>query len=187
MKNLILILIATFSLSCCNKDENKTPIEQLPPATTTGANTAGCLVNGVAFLPKGSSQFGPTLSCFYQQLQDGYHLGLSIVEKGTNENGQVVISLNPNELVENRTYILVAKVYDSNNDNISNFGEFAIDSNINSGILYRTKNSFSGELKITKLNTQLRIISGTFWYDAYDVNSNKVEVREGRFDMRYVN
>ena len=85
MKNLILIFLATLTLSCCNKDDDKTPIEQLPPATTTGANTAGCLVNGQAFLPKGSSQFGPTLSCFYQQHQDGYHFGLGIVEKGSNE------------------------------------------------------------------------------------------------------
>lgn len=67
MKNLILILFTTFSLSCCNKDEDKTPIEQLPPATTTGANTAGCLVDGEVFLPKGTSLGGPILSCFYQQ------------------------------------------------------------------------------------------------------------------------
>lgn len=187
MKNLILILLTTFALSCCDKDDDKTPIEQLPSATTTGANTAGCLVNGKVFIRTGNNQFGPTLSCFYQRDQSGYHLGLSIVEKGTNENRQVIISLNPNELVENATYNLVAKVYDSNNDNISNFGEFWITSNVNTAILYRTKNSVPGELKITKLNITQKIISGTFSYDAFDVNGKKVEIREGRFDMRYVN
>ena len=189
MKNLISIIVLTLILSCCSKkDEESNPASQLPPVTTTGANTAGCLVNGVVLLPKGGGiSSGPTLSCFYQQDQGGYHLGLSIVDKGSNEDKLVVISLNPNQLVENKTYILVAKVYDSNNDNISNFGEFRINNNINSGNLFRTRNSLPGELKITKLNTQQRIISGTFWYDAYDVNSNKVEVREGRFDMHYVN
>ena len=56
MKNLLLLFLTTFALSCCNKDDNpkpKTELEKLPPATQTGANTAGCLVNGVAFLPKG--------------------------------------------------------------------------------------------------------------------------------------
>jgi len=75
MKNLILILLTALTLSCCDKDADKptNPIDQLPPATHTVANTAGCLVDGKAFLRNGSSQFGPTLSCFYQQDQDGYH------------------------------------------------------------------------------------------------------------------
>ena len=40
---------------------------------------------------------------------------------------------------------------------------------------------------ITKLNIQQRIVSGTFWYDAINSDGEKVEVRDGRFDMRYVN
>lgn len=129
MKNLILILITTLSLSCCSKDDNKTPLEQLPPATTTGANTAGCLVDDQAFLPKGISQFGPILSCFYQQDKDGYHLGLRIVEKSISENKSINISLDPSELVENKTYNLVAIV----NGN-SNFAEFIIVNNGSSDI-----------------------------------------------------
>ena len=186
MKKLFLILFATFSLSCCNKDEDKTPIEQLPPATTTGANTAGCLVNGVAFLPKGSSQFGPTLSCFYQQLQDGYHLGLGIADKSNGNIKAVNISLNPNELTENTTYHLVAIVNGSANYN-SNFGGYTIYSNITNDNKFTTTNTYIGELKITKLNTQQRIVSGTFWYDAINPQGDIVKIREGRFDMHYVN
>lgn len=68
MKKLILLLTIILTLFSCNKDDNKSqnPIDQLPPATQTGANTAGCLVNGEAFLPKGTSLGGPVLSCFYQ-------------------------------------------------------------------------------------------------------------------------
>ena len=186
MKNLILIFLATLTLSCCDKDEDKTPLEQLPPATTTGANTAGCLLNGQAFLPKGSSQFGPTLSCFYQRDQSGYHLGLSIVEKGSNENKSVNISTNPLQLVENTTYNLAEQTNNGSSYN-SNFGEFWITSNIVNAIQYTTTATVTGELKTTKLNTQLKIISGTFWYDAINSDGEKVEIREGRFDMRYVN
>lgn len=186
MKNLFLIFFATFSLSCCDKDDDKTPLEQLPPATTTGANTAGCLVNGKAFLPKGSSQFGPILSCFYQQDLDGYHFGLNIIEKGSNENKSINISTNPLRLIENTTYNLTQQTNNGSNYN-SNFGEFWITSNINNSIQYITTNLSKGEIKIMKLDTQLKIISGTFWYDAVNASGEKIEIREGRFDMHYIN
>lgn len=52
MKNIIVI--ATLMLLCaasCKKD--KASEDQLPPATQSGANTFGCLVNGKVFEPKG--------------------------------------------------------------------------------------------------------------------------------------
>jgi hypothetical protein len=186
MKNLILILFTTFSLSCCNKDEDKTPIEQLPPATTTGANTAGCLVNGVAFLPKGSSQFGPILSCFYQQDQNNYHFGLNFRERTSNESKSVNISLNPTQLIEGNTYTL-GEIINGSSNYISNFAEFIINNNITTSNRYNTTIINIGELKITKLNTQQHIISGTFWYDAINPQGDIVKIREGRFDMHYVN
>jgi hypothetical protein len=187
MKKLILLLTTIFVVSCCSKDDDRTPIEQLPVATQVGANTAACLVNGQVFLPKGSSQFGPILSCFYQQDQDGYHFGLAITEKGTNENKSVGIATNSNPLAENITYELVERKSDINNKYNSNFGQFIINSNITSSNQFYTTNINIGELKITKLDTQKKIISGTFWYDAVNAAGKKVEVREGRFDMRYVN
>ena len=185
MKNLIFLFGLSLTMSCCNKD-NDSPSNQLPQATTIGANTAGCLVNGKVFLPKGSSQFGPILSCFYQQDQDGYHLGVSIVEKGSNENKSVTLSTNPSQLIENTTYSLAEKTNNGSNYN-SNFGQFIINSNFTSSNQFYTTNLNIGELKITKLNTQQKIISGTFWYDAVNTVGDKVEIRDGRFDMHYVN
>jgi hypothetical protein len=53
MKKKLFIILTAVALSCCSKDEQpntpKTELEKLPPATQTGANTAGCLVNGKAF------------------------------------------------------------------------------------------------------------------------------------------
>jgi Family of unknown function (DUF6252) len=186
MKNLILILLTTFTLSCCDKDDDKTPTEQLPAATTTGANTAGCLVNGQVFLPKGSSQFGPILSCFYQQDQDGYHFGLNFRERTSNQSKSVNISLNPTQLLEGNTYSL-GKIINGSSNYISNFAELIINNNLATSNRYNTTNINIGELQITKLNTQQRIVSGTFWYDAVNASGEKVEIRDGRFDMRYVN
>ena len=111
---------------------------------------------------------------------------MGIVEKGSNENKSVNISLNPQQLNKNTTYNLVAILNGTSNYN-SNFGEFWITSNIVNAIQYTTTATVTGELKITKLDTQQRIISGTFWFDAINSDGEKVEIREGRFDMRYVN
>jgi hypothetical protein len=82
MKNLLLLLV-TLSLSCCSKDDNKpvNPIDQLPPATQTGANTAGCLVDGKAFLPKGYIPSG-NLVCNYI---NGKDFVISIIQKKDNQ------------------------------------------------------------------------------------------------------
>ncbi|XKW97767.1 hypothetical protein R8G64_04520 [Tenacibaculum maritimum] len=55
MKNIIQLILVLTLFSCSKKDEPKLiPLQQLPPATKVGANTAGCLVNGEVYLPKGS-------------------------------------------------------------------------------------------------------------------------------------
>ena len=50
---------------------------------------------------------------------------------------------------------------------------------------YYTNAINSGELNITKLDESKKIISGTFWFDAVNKTGEKVEVREGRFDLKY--
>lgn len=45
--------------------------------------------------------------------------------------------------------------------------------------------SGSGIMSFTKIDTSNRIVSGTFWFDAWNKDSIKVEVREGRFDIKY--
>jgi len=46
----LLVLITLAAVQC----KKNTLEEQLPPITTTGANTFGCLVNGNTWLPYGS-------------------------------------------------------------------------------------------------------------------------------------
>ena len=43
----------------------------------------------------------------------------------------------------------------------------------------------TGELKITRIDLQNSIISGTFWFDAINEAGEIVEIREGRFDWNY--
>ena len=67
MKTKLLLYPALLLLTQCSKCKNdpqpNDPASQLPPATQTGANTFGCLVNGQPYTPKGNtgaSNFGVT-------------------------------------------------------------------------------------------------------------------------------
>jgi hypothetical protein len=175
MKNLLLLLV-TLALSCCSKDDNKpaNPIDQLPSATQTGANTAGCLVDGKAFLPKGYIPSG-NLVCNYI---DGKDFSLGILQKNDNQTLSLnVISYNKS-LVVGETYQL--KEYGAN----SIFGEYVIFQR-SGNLTYQTNSIVKGELKITNHNFNKAVLSGTFWFDAVNKNGEKVQVREGRFDMHY--
>jgi hypothetical protein len=50
---------------------------------------------------------------------------------------------------------------------------------------YITNTSDSGEVIIKKLDSINRIVSGTFWFDAINPSGEKVQIRSGRFDMKY--
>ena len=172
MKKIILLLgIILLLIGCSKKDDpTLTPLEQLPPATKTGKNTAGCLVNGEVFLPKGSSPSG-NLTCFYINQKD---FSLNILNKS--EFKAVNIASRNLELQVHKKYIL--KEYSSN----PQYGEFFI-YNINKE--FSTTSNVTGELVITHHDYDKAIISGTFWFDAVNNAGEKIEVREGRFDMEY--
>ena len=48
---LIPLLLFTLSISC---KKTTAEIDKLPPITQTGANTFGCLINGIAYIPSGN-------------------------------------------------------------------------------------------------------------------------------------
>ncbi len=174
MKNLLFLLLAFFTLSCCNKDDDKpkTELEKLPPATQTGANTFGCLLDGQAFIPSGGIN---PLDCVYQFVNGGYYFALQGNKRNQN-NTLVGISVGTQNLqiYQNQTLRL------SNNEMGNASGGYFYGASWN-----YTSSVNDGELKITKLDTQNQILSGTLWFDVKDQNGVIHEIREGRFDMQY--
>ena len=186
MKKLLLLFAIFAFLVSCNKDDDPTPepqiseIDKLPPATQTGVNKVGCLVNGKAFLPIGSSTGSSNPYCAYYH--DAFVLVLRIVKNEGNISGNgtesVAIYTNNTILEEGVKYFL--KSTESNNKAMfSIIGGMA-------GVAdesYNTTENNTGELHITKLDKNNNIIAGTFWFNAVNEQGKKVEVREGRFDM----
>ena len=172
---LIIVILLTTLLSCSKKDDpTLTPLEQLPPATKTGANTAGCLVNGEAFLPKGHFSTG-NLTCYYINQMV---FSLLISERENNIAKSIYVESNNEELEVDKIYNLNMR-----RSSDSKFGEFFESNVVNDN--YSTTPEITGELVITHHDYDNAIISGTFWFDAINNAGEKIEVREGRFDMEY--
>jgi hypothetical protein len=89
IKYIKLVIIALGFSACNNDDDNNTqdPLSQLPPMTTTGENTIGCLVNGEPFIDSG------LMNNFYQFVGGSSRLVINW-EQGSSSNfkdGQISI------------------------------------------------------------------------------------------------
>ena len=82
MKILIYaMLLFTLCSSSCKKESNNE--DQLPPATQTGANRIGCLLDGKAFLPGNSAN---STNCFYQIVSGEYYFVMAFGNEDANFN-----------------------------------------------------------------------------------------------------
>ncbi|HTB99325.1 MAG TPA: DUF6252 family protein [Ferruginibacter sp.] len=187
IKSLLIVFMAfVFMASSCTKQSNS-PTNVLPPPTTQGLNTFGCLVNGQVFVPqKPSDDIGTYLECDYEFLYPGdttkgYIFNVSGKDKPNgNELSSVGVTLDSTQLHQGDTFQLgssgVGKKY----------GGY-ISSSLNTGyFVYNTTDTVTGQIIITFLDQANLIVSGTFWFDAISSSApDTVHVRQGVFDMHY--
>ena len=168
------------SMNC--KKSNVTPIDQLPAATQTGANTFGCLVNGQVFLPKGLNFGGPRLNASYiysnTNTLRGYFFNVSAI-KNNGDKGAEGVSISSDSLAikQGQKYVLKNS---SNKGEI--YGSYGTSVNVISDD-FNTQGNYQGEVYFSRFDEIKGIVSGTFWFDAVNSKGEKVEVREGRFDV----
>lgn len=174
MKNLhFLLFTALVVLSSCQKDDDPVAsIDQLPPATQTGAGTFGCLVNGKPFIDNSGS-----FNCFYQFVDGGYYFHVA----GNDEIEflkEITLATNKKEIADDETYTLLTNEL----GNVFGAGYFNNDPT-SSGEGVTTDQEYSGTLTISNLDFENHIVSGTFSFDLVDPYTQKIiEIRQGRFD-----
>ncbi|GEM54107.1 DUF6252 family protein [Flavobacterium branchiophilum] len=183
MKNLILLFALTLTLSCCNKDDNPSSSkDQLPAETQTGANTAGCLLNGQVFIPH-QRGLNAALLCNYEFLNGKFYFNLVINDNRESIGKTVSVRTGEISLATNSIYPLNISNTIFQPDFIGGGGVYGIGA---SNYFY-TNSIKTGELKITRLDLSNSIISGTFWFDAVNSAGETVQIRSGRFDFQYTN
>jgi len=172
---LLLAIVAGFTKCGKEKPTISNDVPGLPPATQTGANTFGCLVNGVPWVPQGSNGTN-NLSIDYDP---GFNKGIFniVAYKFTIPTSEQIIvgirdSLNfltaPTTLALSRNSIY----------SIS-YGKDCDWFNQHADVLS------SGTLTIRKLDRNNGIISGEF--DAIMVKSScdTIKITKGRFDFKF--
>jgi hypothetical protein len=174
MKNSFLLLPLCGLLSCHHQND-PTPVEQLPPATQTGANTFGCLVNGQPWTPRGNNGTSNYSVSYDTGLNGGvFDLQTYRYPDDSNDFQALYFSVLSNCQVgsysfrsrrRSRAYFwnTKAKCYVDSKDSTT----------------YR-----QGTFTITKLDLTKGIIAGTFAFTLYQPGCDTIKVTEGRFDKR---
>ena len=175
MKKFVVICISLFLLAACKKK-----VDELPPATQTGANTFGAKVNGELWVPQ---VFGP--------------LANDILETRLFANGDLSIkasnfSLSPTEtefdifikgVTATGTYLLNSNAtYPSM---LTGYGYY-VKRVLTPKDEWITSSTATGSVTITRIDPLNKIVSGTFQFNAASIYtpSQILMVTDGRFDLK---
>ena len=175
-----MMLLAFASCKSCKKEVNA-----LPDATQTGANTAGCLIDGKAWVPRGSGGVGanyPIVGGYERGLPTPNSVIISFIDrnrdlmqlyvKSVDKPGRYPLSFDTGA---DPAYTV------TKNFGIYSVGGFSID---DPDYNYITTSQYVGYVDFTIADTTNKLLAGTFAFDAIDYLSKKtIRVTEGRFDI----
>ena len=171
------LLIIFFFVIGCKKHKNDNPVDQLPPATQTGANTLGFLLNGESWTPKGHVGITSNLSLYYDESYNGGTFNITTYRQLSQDNKQT-FGIAMDSFQNPATFYL---------NKFSNL-KVGFDNRIQSCTItpFDTSIFRSGKLVITKLDKLNQIISGTFDFILFNGNcGDTLKITNGRFDMKY--
>lgn len=179
MENILFGTLMLFLIGCisCKKDQRPTPDNQngLPNATQTGAGVFACLKNGQIWVSKtGTDYMNANIS------DTSFGVG-GRQSTGAISSEMFSIGINEDKVIHGSLFRLndTAKHfarYDGNN--VSCFTS-------NGGYGSVSVKAYDGELKLTKVDTINKILSGTFWFNIKTSYCDTMRITEGRFDIRY--
>ncbi|HDR52806.1 MAG TPA: hypothetical protein ENN90_14505 [Mariniphaga anaerophila] len=170
--SMIILLFSFFAAGSCEK-ENEEP--QLPPVTQTGAGTFGCLVNEEVWNSE-PLLFGSPLGASNNQWEDKRWIIDAVGNDYT-----IILEICKDSVINGKSILKGISEEGCSNGTVHR-------KNSHSGIsTFRTSNNSIGEILITNYDTINEIIAGTFYFDAFNSSGEKIEIRDGRFDVKFIN
>jgi len=169
---LTLLLLLSIIVSCdkCKKEDtpNQIGTTVLPPATTTGENTMGCLINGEVWLPLKENYFGNLVydvSFEVAPLSQGGGVSIQAVK------GSEVLLVFAEDVTDIGVYYYHNWAYISNYNYANNCG------------IYRLDSTYINSVEITNLDYSENIVSGLFQMRLINEECDTLTITEGRFDL----
>lgn len=177
------LLLALSSLfAACKKDAPQDELSKLPPATQTGANTFGCLVNGKAWVAQTDCKFlcDPSFAMYYDNSNGGY-IGITADWVNTSTGIKQRIDLifdSTNHKVDHLITIdkplsIARFINYTDQGNCSKYERFVDSTVVHSGLV-----------NITKYDLQNGIISGKFSFTLTKPGCPTLAITDGRFDKK---
>ncbi len=164
----VLTIIPPLLLSSTCEKNNPEPIDRLPEATTTGANTFGCLLNGEVWINSAGGLLNDNLNADYGAALDLLNVGAQ------NTAGEIFQGITMSAVLPDiGTYALNHVSYGNRPEPCSrNFTE--------QNVPLDTDNF----LEVTRLDLQEGIVSGRFAFVLVDnICGDTLRFTDGRFDL----
>jgi len=199
----LLLLGSLLGLTQCS-DPLPLPEDKLPAATQTGANTAGCVVDGLTWVPRregimfGGGNSSPII-VYWGKVRGGRHpLSLVLIKNiddVTQVHGETSLKLYLPDITHPGTFALDQLANPSIFNGPTAYADFTFNRSPTKQL--RTGPGAPGRLVVTRLDTAARIVSGTFEFTPAEVTSGltgngtpipggkTVRVTEGRFDCKF--
>ena len=176
MKKIFLVCSVLIILFSCKKK-----VEELPPATQTGAHTFGAKLDGNFWVPAGFGPF-PAGNMLESRLMPNNDLYINARNFASSPN-ETEFELFLKGVTGPGTYLLNATTgYPTA---AVSYGYY-IKRNITPQNEWITSAQYAGSVTITKIDTVAWFVSGTFQFAAININNTPqpISVTEGRFDVR---
>ena len=174
MKISLLLLPLCVLLGCQKNDPS--PVEQLPPATQTGANTLGCLINGHPWTPQGNNGSSNYSVSYDPSFRLGT-LNIAAYRYANSQAKQEALGVFSDSLLPSTgRYRLQTS---------GHHGAGYVNGPGNCTYYSTDATTYCrGELVITRLDRQAGVISGTFAFTLAKSGCDTVRITNGRFDKK---
>lgn len=176
MKNVLTPIVILFVFASCNKE-----VEELPPATQTGANTFGAKVDGELWVPQG---FGALPA--NDILEARYTSPNAIMINARNfrkSPKETEFEIFVNNITGPGTYQLNTDI--TRPALTASYGYF-VEREFTPKNEWQTSPTYTGSVTITRFDVVNNIVSGTFQFNALNISGSPepISVTEGRFDVK---
>ena len=156
------------------------PFGTLPPASQIGANTFGCLVNGALCQPKGTTGT-PNFSVVYDPIYNGGDLTITVDQIEGSHRRYLALLAAP---IAGTGRYSFARPSGQCTAHYTEMPAMPDGCNVlysDQDVAYRT-----GQLTITRLDMQARIVAGTFNLKLLKAGGcDTIRITQGRFDARF--
>ena len=200
----VLLLLPLLGLTqCIMGDNGPMPKDKMPDATQTGANTAGCFVDGLLWVPRNNGEGAggaplPAIVASWRKIRGGRHpLALTFtknIDDRSHVHGETGLTLYLPDITQPGTFVLDQEAHTMVVNGPTAYAGFQFNRSPTHELL--TGPGAPGRLVVTRLDTSSRVVSGTFEFTPAEVSGGltggtpvpggiTARVTEGRFDCKF--